>query len=72
MDIHYYVDSLTLKNVEKSEKMRKKYKKKRYLTSLHSHLFFIRGKKSESIYKNSHSSALLPLRPFKFNNKHER
>lgn len=53
MDIHYYVDSLTLKNVEKSEKMRKKYRKKRYLTSLHSHLFFIRGKNQNQFTKTA-------------------
>lgn len=58
MDIHYCMDSLTLKNTEKSEKMRKEYKEKRFLISLHSHLFFLREKKSESIYKISHPPAL--------------
>lgn len=53
MDIHYYVDFLTLKNAEKSEKMRKKYKEKRFLISLHSHLFFSREKNQNQFTKTA-------------------
>lgn len=53
MDIHYYMDSLTLKNIEKSEKMRTECKEKRFLISLHSHLFFLREKNQNQFTKSA-------------------